>query len=166
MRQILSLISLEHRGLSFDLVVVGGGALLLQNLIRRPTLDLDAIARVEAGEWLTAKPLPEPLVQAIRDVADAMGLSREPQDEKDWLNGGPLSCGGSAFPRALPAAPLRGDSVLSRSASPPDWISSASSSGPPPTAQEAHAGPSTSLIFASLGRAFGGGQDEIHLAAV
>jgi hypothetical protein len=80
---------LQKRGLAFDLVVIGGGALLLQDLIRRPTLDLDAIARVEAGKWLTAKPLPAPLVDAIREVADALGLAREPRDDKDWLNGGP-----------------------------------------------------------------------------
>lgn len=69
--------------------MIGGGALLLQQLIRRPTLDLDAVARVEGQEWVTAKPLPDELVQAIRDVADALGLPREPRDEKDWLNGGP-----------------------------------------------------------------------------
>lgn len=80
---------LDSRGLSFDLAVVGGGALLLQQLIRRPTLDLDAVARIERGAWLTAKPLPEALVQAVRDVADALGLPREPRDDKDWLNGGP-----------------------------------------------------------------------------
>ena len=61
---------LAHRGLSFDLVVIGGGALLLQDLIHRPTLDLDAIARIEDGRWVCAKPFPEPLVIAIRDVAD------------------------------------------------------------------------------------------------
>lgn len=80
---------LRERGLSFDLVVIGGGALLLQNLIRRPTLDLDAVARVENDAWVTANPLPAPLIQAVRDVADALDLPREPRDEKDWLNSGP-----------------------------------------------------------------------------
>ncbi|MEZ4271565.1 MAG: DUF6036 family nucleotidyltransferase [Myxococcota bacterium] len=80
---------LHSRGLSFDLVVVGGGALLLQDLIERPTADLDAIARIEDGRWLQAKPLPASLTQAVRDVAVALDLPREPRDEKDWLNGGP-----------------------------------------------------------------------------
>lgn len=80
---------LEERGLSFDLVVIGGGALLLQQLIRRPTLDLDVVARIEREAWLTSKPLPAPLVAAIRDVALTLDLPREPRDEKDWLNGGP-----------------------------------------------------------------------------
>jgi hypothetical protein len=80
---------LQQRGHSFDLAVVGGGALLLQGLVRRPTLDLDAVARIEGEKWLTARPLPSLLVQAIRDVADALGLQREPRDDKDWLNGGP-----------------------------------------------------------------------------
>lgn len=80
---------LEERGLAFDLAVIGGGALLLQNLVRRPTLDLDAVARVDGGRWVAAKPLPLALVQAIREVADGLGLEREPRDEKDWLNAGP-----------------------------------------------------------------------------
>jgi hypothetical protein len=80
---------LEERGLAFDLVVIGGGALLLQQLIRRPTLDLDVVARIERDAWLTSKPLPAPLVAAIRDVAEALDLPREPRDDKDWLNGGP-----------------------------------------------------------------------------
>jgi len=89
---------LEQRGLAYDLVVIGGGALLLQNLIRRPTHDLDAVARVEGKKWVTAKPLPAPLVTAIREVADALGLEREPRDEKDWLNGGPAMLRGLGLP--------------------------------------------------------------------
>jgi len=80
---------LESRDLSFDLLVIGGGALLLRGLIERPTMDLDALARVENDEMLNAKPLPAPLVQAIHDVADTLDLPKEPKDEKDWLNGGP-----------------------------------------------------------------------------
>lgn len=80
---------LGARGLAFDLLVVGGGALLLHDLIRRATLDLDAVARKEGRAWVSAKPLPAPLVDAVRDVADTLGLPREPRDGKDWLNGGP-----------------------------------------------------------------------------
>ena len=75
--------------MSFDLLVIGGGALLLRDLITRPTMDLDAMARLEDGKVLAAKPLPDALVEAIRDVADTLGLQREPKDDKDWLNAGP-----------------------------------------------------------------------------
>lgn len=80
---------LESRSLSFDLAVIGGGALLLRELVERPTADLDVVARVEEGKWISAKPLPMPLVEAIRDVAEALDLPRQPRDEKDWLNAGP-----------------------------------------------------------------------------
>jgi hypothetical protein len=80
---------LGRRALSFDLVVIGGGALLLQDLIDRPTFDLDAVGRMVDGKMVAASPLPENLVRAIRDVAEALDLPREPRDEKDWLNGGP-----------------------------------------------------------------------------
>lgn len=89
---------LDQRGLAYDLVVIGGGALLLQNLVQRPTLDLDAVARVEGEKWVAAKPLPGALVQAIRDVADALGLELEPRDEKDWLNGGPSALRNLSLP--------------------------------------------------------------------
>jgi hypothetical protein len=92
---------LKQRGLAYDLVVIGGGALLLQNLIRRPTLDLDAVARVEGKRWVTAKPLPAPLVTAIREVALALGLERQPRDEKDWLNGGPAMLRDLGLPKGF-----------------------------------------------------------------
>ena len=34
---------LEERALSYNLVVIGGGSLLLQGLLRRPTIDLDVV---------------------------------------------------------------------------------------------------------------------------
>ncbi len=80
---------LENRNQRFDLVVIGGGALLLQDLIQRPTLDLDAVALVAAGKWVSSKPLPEKFLEAVRDVAEAFGLPYEPRHEKDWINGGP-----------------------------------------------------------------------------
>ena len=81
---------LEDRGYHFDLVIVGGAALLLLDLISRSTLDLDALAVIaEGNRWKTSKPLPVELVTAIRDVADALDLPRQPRDEKDWLNAGP-----------------------------------------------------------------------------
>lgn len=85
LRQALTVLGdiLEDRGESFDLVVIGGGALLLLGLIERPTKDLDVVARVEDGHWLTARPFPKALTQAVIDVADALDLT------EDWMNPGP-----------------------------------------------------------------------------
>ncbi len=74
---------LVDRGLSYEIVVVGGGGLLLLGLIRRPTKDLDALALVENGTYVLARPLPAALVEAIADVAAVQGLDDE------WLNPGP-----------------------------------------------------------------------------
>lgn len=74
---------LEDRGLAYDLVVVGGSSLLLLGLVSRPTRDLDALALVENGEYVSADPFPSPLESAIASVGLALGLS------DDWLNSGP-----------------------------------------------------------------------------
>lgn len=74
---------LQERGEAYDIVIIGGGALLLFGLIERPTKDLDAVARVEGDRWLRAEPFPAGLTRAIEDVAAALDL------EDDWLNPGP-----------------------------------------------------------------------------
>ena len=76
---------LDARGHAYEIVVVGGSALLLLGLIRRPTRDLDVLAIVENGAFVTAGPLPAELAEAARDVAPVLGLA------EDWLNGGPTS---------------------------------------------------------------------------
>lgn len=55
------------------------------NLIERPTKNLDIVAVVAAGSYVSAKPLPDFLVIAIREVAAANGL------REDWINGAPTS---------------------------------------------------------------------------
>jgi hypothetical protein len=81
---------LARRRQTYDLAVIGGGALLLQGLITRATLDLDAVALIDpVDRWRISKPLPEALVTAVREVAEALDLPRQPHDEKDWLNDGP-----------------------------------------------------------------------------
>lgn len=74
---------LHDRDETHDVVLIGGGALLLLGLIERPTKDLDAVARVQDGRWLRAEPFPEGLRRAVTEVADALDL------EQDWLNPGP-----------------------------------------------------------------------------
>ncbi len=81
---------LEHKGLHFELAIVGGAALLLRNLISRSTLDMDTVAIISSAQrWGTPHPLPDKLVTAVREVAEALDLPRQPRDEKDWLDSGP-----------------------------------------------------------------------------
>lgn len=74
---------LEARGLTYEIVAVGGSALMLLGLVDRPTRDLDALALVENDKYVPADPLPLPLEEAITSVGRALGLS------DDWLNPGP-----------------------------------------------------------------------------
>jgi hypothetical protein len=74
---------LADQGNSAALAVIGGGSLLLSQLIERPTKDLDVVALVIAGEYRRAMPFPDFLAAAVRDVAAAKGLT------PDWLNPGP-----------------------------------------------------------------------------
>jgi hypothetical protein len=76
---------LEERGLTYEIVVVGASALLLLSMIHRPTKDLDVLALVRDGRYVTARPLPDGLRQAAVDVARALRLA------EDWLNNGPTA---------------------------------------------------------------------------
>jgi hypothetical protein len=76
---------LESRQLHFEVVAIGGGALLLLGVLDRPTKDLDIVALREGDQLSTAEPLPPGLVQACADVARAMGLAT------NWMNAGPTS---------------------------------------------------------------------------
>jgi hypothetical protein len=77
---------LEARGLHYEVVIVGGGNLILREFIERPTTkDLDIL-----GEWTPdgitpTRPMPGPLRDAVIDVGRAFGLA------SDWLNTGPDS---------------------------------------------------------------------------
>ena len=74
---------LEARRLTYEIVAIGGSALMLLGLVGRPTRDLDAIALVEDGGYISADPLPPPLMDAVVSVGRTLGLS------DDWLNPGP-----------------------------------------------------------------------------
>ena len=84
---------LEARGLHYEVVLIGGGNLILRGLATRPTTkDLDLL-----GEWTTEgvkpmRPMPEPLHIAIVDVARTYGLA------SDWVNLGPESLLDSGLP--------------------------------------------------------------------
>jgi len=74
---------LDAVGQRFDLVVVGGAALLALDLVRRPTRDVDVVALGEAKALRSAVELPEALLVARDRVAGDLGVT------KDWLNSGP-----------------------------------------------------------------------------
>jgi hypothetical protein len=76
---------LEARGKRFEVVAIGGSSLLLLGLLARPTKDLDLVARIDAGRYLSPDPLPAALAEAGEDVARTLGLA------PDWLNAGPAS---------------------------------------------------------------------------
>lgn len=74
---------LAAAGGTFDLVVVGGSALLVLGLASRATKDVDVLAvRTDRG-LVSAEPLPPALVEASGRVARDFGLPA------NWLNSGP-----------------------------------------------------------------------------
>lgn len=77
---------LSATGVGFDLVVIGGSALLALGLGQRPTRDVDVVALLDRNSELhRASPLPDPLIRARDRVASDFGLP------EDWLNPGPES---------------------------------------------------------------------------
>lgn len=77
---------LTSRGQHFEVVVVGGGNLILRDLIRRPvTKDVDLLGEKTSSGVDPLDPMPVELRDAIRDVGRAYGLP------EDWMNLGPSS---------------------------------------------------------------------------
>jgi hypothetical protein len=73
---------LEAAGQRFDLVVIGGSALLALGLVVRTTRDVDVLAIAGPEGLVPADPLPSALAQARDRVAQDFGLPT------DWLNPG------------------------------------------------------------------------------
>ena len=73
---------LESRRLRYELVAVGGSALVLLGLIQRATRDLDALAMIEADRLVPARELPPALADSVADVGRFLGLN------ENWLNSG------------------------------------------------------------------------------
>ena len=77
---------LAARGVRYELVLVGGGNLILRGLITRPTTkDLDILGERVLDLVMPLRPMPGPLRDAVADVGRAFGLAN------DWLNVGPDS---------------------------------------------------------------------------
>jgi hypothetical protein len=128
---------LEARGMTYRLAAVGGGAMLLLDLISRPTKDLDLVGQIEADDVTGVDPLPAPLKEAITDVARALGLA------SDWLNPGPASLLDLGLPAGFVERGPRAATADSRSSLQIASIRSTSSSTHPSTKDRSV---STSLI--------------------
>ena len=74
---------LAAAGERFDLIVIGGTALLAVGLVKRATRDVDVLAIRTADGLDAADPLPPALARARDRVAQDFGLPT------DWLNPGP-----------------------------------------------------------------------------
>jgi hypothetical protein len=86
---------LRVRGQSYDLVVVGGSALLALGLVQRATQDVDIVALADGGRLASAVNLPSELLSAAARVARDFGVSA------DWLNSGPAELLRFGLPRGL-----------------------------------------------------------------
>ena len=76
---------LRDRGLRYELLAIGGGALQLLGLITRPTRDIDVIGLVADADVVAMGTLPGPLQQAVEDTATLFRLPTT------WFNAGPRS---------------------------------------------------------------------------
>ncbi len=74
---------LSAAGQRFDLVVIGGSALLALGVVERATRDVDVLALATGEGLVPADPLPRALAEARDRVARDFGLPA------DWLNPGP-----------------------------------------------------------------------------
>jgi len=74
---------LAARDASFEIVVIGGSALVALELIQRSTRDVDIVGLRQGDELVSAKPLPAEL-QSARDQ-----VARDFRIPEAWLNAGP-----------------------------------------------------------------------------
>lgn len=76
---------LAESGERFELVVIGGSALLALGLVDRATRDVDVVALRRGSLLVRPHPLPEALLEAASRIALDFSLPA------DWLNTGPSS---------------------------------------------------------------------------
>jgi hypothetical protein len=78
---------LASRGHVYEVVLIGGGNLLLRGIISRPTKDGDLLGELGPGrQIIRIEHLPEPLARAVRDIATTYGLKddwRQPRSALD-----------------------------------------------------------------------------------
>ena len=67
----------------YDLVVVGGAALILLQLVDRTTKDVDVVGFASGDRVISSKPFPGDLARAVAKVAEDLAIPG------DWLNPGP-----------------------------------------------------------------------------
>jgi len=72
-------------GAHYELVVIGGSALLALGFVQRATRDVDIVSLLADGDLVDPRPLPQPLLAASERVAADFGLP------PGWLNAGPSS---------------------------------------------------------------------------
>lgn len=94
---------LEPLGARYELVVVGGSALLALELVTRPTKDVDVVALRDHDALRQVSPLPE-LLRLARDR-----VARDFQLPGDWLNDGPASLLDFGLPDGFLSRTQRGD---------------------------------------------------------
>lgn len=88
---------LAERDEQIEIVVVGGAAMLLRGeAVRLTTGDVDVLAAVDDAHLVFPYPLPEPLAEAVREVAESYGLS------DDWMNATVASNWSHRWPEGLP----------------------------------------------------------------
>jgi hypothetical protein len=86
---------LASRGERFELVVIGGSALLALGLVERTTKDVDIVALHSGKDLESADPLPEGL-RAARDL-----VTRDFSLPTEWLNPGPTELLDSGLPNGF-----------------------------------------------------------------
>lgn len=86
---------LERIGASYELIVVGGSALLALGLVDRPTKDVDVVAFREGEAVHSSSPLPADLIRARDRVARDFGLPAS------WLNAGPADLARLGLPEGF-----------------------------------------------------------------
>jgi hypothetical protein len=86
---------LAERGEPCELLVVGGGSLLLLGLVDRPTADIDIVGQATPLGYAKLVELPAFLATAAGEVGDALGLGFR------WLNTGPAGLVDFGLPPGL-----------------------------------------------------------------